>query len=71
MTATRSNDYSYAPIGKGYYDQGSGGITIDGQTISDDMTNGSESLPTFPNLSITITGGSGFANGTWTITRQN
>ena len=70
VTATRSNKLSKAPIGKGDDDQGSGGITIDGQTISDAMTKGTESLPTFPNLSITITGGSGFANGTWTITRQ-
>ena len=71
VTATRSNNYWNAPIGKGNNDQGSGGITIDGQTISDAMTKGTVSLPTFPNLSIKITGGSGFANGTWTITRQN
>ena len=74
VTATRSNDYWNAPIGKGEDDQGSGGITIDGQTISDAMTNGSESLPTFPNLSITITGGkdsdnNDMDNKTWTITR--
>ncbi len=75
MTATRSNDYWNAPIGKGEDDQGSGGITIDGQTISDAMTKGTESLPTFQNLSITITGGkdsdnNDMDNKTWTITRQ-
>jgi hypothetical protein len=72
VTATRSNNYWNAPISKGFSDQGSGGITIDGQTISDDMTNCSESLPTFPNLSITITGGKDsddhdMDNKTWTI----
>ena len=76
VTATRSNNKRNAPIGKGNDDQGSGGITIDGQTISDDMTNCSESLPTFQNLSITITGGkdsdnNDMDNKTWTITRQN
>ena len=75
VTATRSNDSSNAPIGKGNNDQGSGGITIDGQTISDAMTNGSVSLPTFQNLSITITGGkdsdnNDMVNKTWTITRK-
>ena len=72
VTATRSNNFWNAPIGKGNDDQGSGGITIDGQTISDAMTKGTESLPTFPNLSITITGGKDsdnkdMANKTWTI----
>ncbi len=76
VTATRSNNFFNAPIGKGNDDHGSGGITIDGQTISDDMTNGSESLPTFPNLSIKITGGkdsdnNDMDNKTWTIARQN
>lgn len=75
VTATRNNDYSNAPIGKGYNDQGSGGITIDGQTISDAMTKGTESLPTFQNLSITITGGKDsddqdMDNKTWTIMRK-
>ena len=76
VTATRSNDLRNAPIGKGDEDQGSGGITIDGQTINDAMTKGTVSLPTFPNLSITITGGkdsdnNDMDNKTWTITRQN
>lgn len=75
VTATRSNDYWNAPIGKGFDDRGSGGITIDGQTISDAMTKGTVSLPTFQNLSITITGGkdsfnNDMANKTWTITRK-
>ncbi len=77
VTATRSNNYlGYnAPIGRGYNDQGSGGITIDGQTINDAMTKGTVSLPTFPNLSITITGGKDsddhdMVNKTWTITRK-
>lgn len=70
VTATRSNNSSNAPIGKGFSDQSSGGITIDGQTISDAMTNGSESLPNFQNIKIWIAESSDFNYITWTITRK-
>ena len=76
VTATRSNNYlDYnAPIGKGSNDKSSGGITIDGQTISDAMTLG-VGLPNFQNLSIKITGGkdsdnNDMDNKTWTIMRK-
>ena len=70
VTATRSNNSSNVPIGKGSDDQGSGSITIDGQAISDNMTKGTADLPTFPNLNVAISNGSGFTNGIWTITKQ-
>lgn len=70
VTAKRSNNLGNVPIGKGHKDQGCGSITIDGQTITDDMTKGTAALPTFPNLNVAISDGSGFTNGTWTITKK-
>ena len=70
VTATRSNDDSNVPIGKGDDDQGSGSITIDGETISDAMTGGTAALPAFTNLKVEITDGASFTNGTWTITKK-
>ena len=75
VTATRSNNSSNVPIGKGNNDQGSGSITIDGQAISDNMTKGTADLPTFPNLNVAISNGynsddGNFSNGTWIITKQ-
>ena len=68
VTATRNN-YDNPPIGKGDYDQGSGSITIDGQTISDAMTKGTEALPTFTNLYVVIST-TPYTNSTWTITKK-
>ena len=70
VTATRSNDGSNVPIGKGDNDQGSGSITIDGEAISNDMTKGTAPLPAFTNLKVEITDGASFTNGTWTITKK-
>ncbi len=70
VTATRSNDYSNVPIGKGDNDQGSGSITIDDETISDAMTGGTAPLPAFTNLKVEKTDGASFTNGTWTITKK-
>lgn len=70
VTATRSNDDSNVPIGKGDNDQGSGSITIDDETISDAMTGGTAALPAFTNLKVEITDGASFTNGTWTITKK-
>ena len=70
ITATRSIDDKNVPIGKGWLDQSSGTITIDGKTISDNMTKGTATLPAFPNLKVVISDGPSFSNGTWTITHQ-
>lgn len=70
VTATRSNDDSNVPIGKGDNDQGSGSITIDDETIRDAMTKGTAALPAFTNLKVEITDGASFTNGTWTITKK-
>ena len=70
VTATRSNDGSNVPIGKGDNDKGSGSITIDDETISDAMTKGTAPLPAFTNLKVEITDGASFTNGTWTITKK-
>ena len=69
VTATRSNNYFNVPIGKGYNDQGSGSISIDGEAISDDMTKGTATLPTFPNLQVVKTD-TPVTNVTWTITKK-
>ena len=68
VTATRSNDYFNVPIGGGYNDQGSGVVTIDGQTLSDAQTEGTADLPTFPNLQVVKSDGGGITNKTWTLT---
>ena len=68
VTATRSNDFDNVPVGKGYGDQGSGAVTIDGQTLSDAQTEGTADLPTFPNLQVVKSDGGGITNKTWTLT---
>ena len=70
VTATRSNDYSNVPIGKGNNDRGSGAVTIDGQTLTDAQTGGTAALPTFPNLRVEKSDGGGITNKTWTITKK-
>ena len=69
VTATRNTNLNIPPIGKGDDDQGSGSITIDGQTISDAMTKGTEALPTFTNLNVVISD-TPYTNSTWTITKK-
>lgn len=68
VTATRINANHDATIGKGNNDQGSGGITIDGQIISDAMTQG-VGLPNFQNILITIDETPDYY-ATWIITRK-
>ena len=69
VTATRGSYNQDAIIGKGYNDQGSGGITIDGQIISDAMTQG-VGLPNFQNILIWIAESSDSNYITWIITRK-
>ena len=71
VTATRSNDCSNVPIGKGNNDQNSGAVTIDGQTLSDDQMYGIADLPTFPNLQVVKSDGANYTNKTWTLTPKN
>ena len=70
VTATRSNNYSNVPIGKGLDDHGSGAVTIDGQTLSDAQTKGTSELPAFLNLQVVKSDGGGITNKTWTITHK-
>ena len=70
VTATRSNNFLNVPIGKGNDDQGSGAVTIDGQTLSDAQTKGTADLPVFPNLQVVKSDGGGITNKTWTITHK-
>jgi len=70
VTATRSNNRSNVPIGKGFGDQGNGAVTIDGQTLSDAQTKGTADLPTFPNLQVVKSDGGGITNKTWTLTHK-
>ena len=70
VAATRSNDDSNVPIGKGNDDQGSGVVTIDGQTLTDAQTGGTEALPTFTKLRVEKIDDTSFTNKTWTITKK-
>ena len=70
VTATRSNNFWNVPIGKGFDDQGSGAVTIDGQTLSNAQTEGTSELPAFLNLQVVKSDGGGITNKTWTITHK-
>ena len=79
VTATRSNDYSKATIGKGYNDQGSGAVTFDGVVMHDG--NGDDSKDNWANWpedggpfgGIEVSASDyGSDNGrTWTLTPSN
>jgi hypothetical protein len=70
VTATRSNNYWNVPIGKGNDDQGSGAVTIDGQTLTDAQTKGTTNT-TFGSINVAVSP-YGTNNGlTWTLTPKN
>ena len=66
VTATRSNNYWNAPIGKGGEDQGSGAVTIGGVTLSDAQTQGTTNT-TYGGINVAVStyGSEGL---TWTLT---
>ena len=66
VTATRNNNYWNVPIGKGRDDQGSGAVTFDGQTLTDDQTKGTENA-TYGGINVAVSA-YGTEGLTWTLT---